>query len=36
MHCTGNRALTKLATLMPDAYVHQSVGTRYVFEAARK
>jgi 7,8-dihydropterin-6-yl-methyl-4-(beta-D-ribofuranosyl)aminobenzene 5'-phosphate synthase len=36
MHCTGNRALMKLATLMPEAYVHQSVGTRYVFEAARK
>ena len=36
MHCTGNRALMKLAALMPDAYVHQSVGTRYVFEAARK
>jgi 7,8-dihydropterin-6-yl-methyl-4-(beta-D-ribofuranosyl)aminobenzene 5'-phosphate synthase len=35
MHCTGNRALMKLATLMPDAYVHPSVGTRYVFEAAR-
>lgn len=36
MHCTGNRALMKLATLMPDAYVHQSVGTRFVFEAAPK
>ena len=35
MHCTGNRALMKLAALMPDAYVHPSVGTRYVFEAAR-
>ena len=34
MHCTGNRALTKLATSMPDAYVHPSVGTRYVFQAA--
>lgn len=34
MHCTGNRALMKLAAVMPDAYVHQSVGTRYVFEAA--
>ncbi len=33
MHCTGNRALMKLAALMPDAYVHPSVGTRYVFEA---
>ncbi len=36
MHCTGNRALMKLAALMPDSYVHPSVGTRYVFEAARK
>ena len=34
MHCTGNRALMKLAAVMPDAYVHPSVGTRYVFEAA--
>ena len=33
MHCTGNRALMKLAAQMPDAYVHPSVGTRYVFEA---
>jgi 7,8-dihydropterin-6-yl-methyl-4-(beta-D-ribofuranosyl)aminobenzene 5'-phosphate synthase len=32
MHCTGNRALMRLATVMPDAYVHPSVGTRYVFE----
>jgi len=35
MHCTGNRALMKLAALMPDAYVHPSVGTRYIFEGAR-
>jgi 7,8-dihydropterin-6-yl-methyl-4-(beta-D-ribofuranosyl)aminobenzene 5'-phosphate synthase len=33
MHCTGNRALVKMTTQMPDAYVHQSVGTRYVFQA---
>jgi 7,8-dihydropterin-6-yl-methyl-4-(beta-D-ribofuranosyl)aminobenzene 5'-phosphate synthase len=33
MHCTGNRALMKLATTLPDAYVHPSVGTRYVFAA---
>lgn len=33
MHCTGNRALMKLASKLPDAYVHPSVGTRYVFEA---
>ena len=35
MHCTGNRELMKLAALMPDAYVHPSVGTRYVFEGTR-
>jgi 7,8-dihydropterin-6-yl-methyl-4-(beta-D-ribofuranosyl)aminobenzene 5'-phosphate synthase len=33
MHCTGNRALMKIAATLPDAYVHPSVGTRYVFEA---
>jgi 7,8-dihydropterin-6-yl-methyl-4-(beta-D-ribofuranosyl)aminobenzene 5'-phosphate synthase len=33
MHCTGNRALMRLASQMPDVYVHPSVGTRYVFEA---
>ena len=33
MHCTGNRALMRIASQMPDAYVHPSVGTRYVFEA---
>jgi 7,8-dihydropterin-6-yl-methyl-4-(beta-D-ribofuranosyl)aminobenzene 5'-phosphate synthase len=32
MHCTGNRALMKLAAVMPDAYIHPSVGTRYRFE----
>jgi 7,8-dihydropterin-6-yl-methyl-4-(beta-D-ribofuranosyl)aminobenzene 5'-phosphate synthase len=32
MHCTGNRALMKMATQMPDAYIHPSVGTRYVFQ----
>ncbi len=36
MHCTGNRALMKLAARMPEAYVHPSVGTRYVFEAQRQ
>jgi 7,8-dihydropterin-6-yl-methyl-4-(beta-D-ribofuranosyl)aminobenzene 5'-phosphate synthase len=34
MHCTGNRALMQLARAMPAAYVHPSVGTRYVFSAA--
>ncbi len=33
MHCTGNRALQALATRLADAYVHPSVGTRYVFDA---
>ena len=36
MHCTGNRALMKIASQMPDAYVHPSVGTRYVFEAGSR
>jgi 7,8-dihydropterin-6-yl-methyl-4-(beta-D-ribofuranosyl)aminobenzene 5'-phosphate synthase len=35
MHCTGNRALMKLATTMPEAYVHPSVGTRYVFAGGK-
>jgi len=33
MHCTGQRAVAKFQSEMPDAYIHQSVGTRYVFEA---
>jgi 7,8-dihydropterin-6-yl-methyl-4-(beta-D-ribofuranosyl)aminobenzene 5'-phosphate synthase len=33
MHCSGNRALQKLAAQLPDAYVHPSVGTRYMFVA---
>jgi 7,8-dihydropterin-6-yl-methyl-4-(beta-D-ribofuranosyl)aminobenzene 5'-phosphate synthase len=36
MHCTGNRALMKIASQMPDAYVHPSVGTHYVFEASSR
>ena len=35
MHCTGDRALVKFAARIPDAYVHPSVGTHYVFEAGR-
>jgi 7,8-dihydropterin-6-yl-methyl-4-(beta-D-ribofuranosyl)aminobenzene 5'-phosphate synthase len=31
MHCTGNRALQKLAARFPGVYVHPSVGTRYSF-----
>jgi 7,8-dihydropterin-6-yl-methyl-4-(beta-D-ribofuranosyl)aminobenzene 5'-phosphate synthase len=31
MHCTGNRAVVKLSVEMPAAYVHPSVGTRFVF-----
>lgn len=33
MHCTGQRALARFQKEMPEAYIHQSVGTRYVFEA---
>jgi 7,8-dihydropterin-6-yl-methyl-4-(beta-D-ribofuranosyl)aminobenzene 5'-phosphate synthase len=35
MHCTGNRALMKLASALPDAYVHPSVGTHCVFAAEK-
>ncbi len=33
MHCTGDRAARLLQSKMPGAYVHPSVGTRYVFAA---
>jgi 7,8-dihydropterin-6-yl-methyl-4-(beta-D-ribofuranosyl)aminobenzene 5'-phosphate synthase len=34
MHCTGDRALARLRTVLPAAYVHPSVGTVYRFEGA--
>lgn len=33
MHCTGDRAMRLLQAKLPGAYVHPSVGTRYVFSA---
>jgi 7,8-dihydropterin-6-yl-methyl-4-(beta-D-ribofuranosyl)aminobenzene 5'-phosphate synthase len=34
MHCTGDRAMRKMATALPGAYVHPSTGTRYRFGPA--
>ena len=28
-HCTGFRAIHRLATLLPDAFIQSSVGTRF-------
>lgn len=36
MHCTGQRAIARFQKEMPDAYIQQSVGTRYVFDASTK
>ena len=32
-HCTGWRAIHTLAALLPDAFIQNSVGTRFEFEA---
>jgi metal-dependent hydrolase (beta-lactamase superfamily II) len=33
-HCTGQAAVAALAAAFPDAYITNSVGTRYDFLAA--
>jgi 7,8-dihydropterin-6-yl-methyl-4-(beta-D-ribofuranosyl)aminobenzene 5'-phosphate synthase len=33
MHCTGDRAMRKLAVALEKAYVHPATGTKYIFAA---